>query len=498
MHPLHRLTAALGLVAALGVCARAEERNAWPVVVKQVDATTGATTSWQGAGPLLFSEPAPAGGHVGGFRPFWVEWTGPQPAARETTFLYPLFSYREDAQTYSWSVFQLINRSGPRAGTVRAPDEGDGREAFDVWPFWFSRDTGSPETSYRGLFPIAGDVKYHFGYERLSWTLFPLYGQARTKGYVTTAAPWPFVRITRGSEQGFSLWPLLGRRDKPGVFHNEYYLWPLIYNNTRQPAPDAPAGTPPTRQVAFLPFYAGVHGPGVTDESYLWPFFGFTDRTGPKRYHETRYFWPFFVQGEGADRTINRWAPFYTHSDIKGTDKTWVLWPAWRDARWVDGAIDQRRRQFLFFLYWSQEQRSRTNPQAAPAVKTHVWPLFSEWDNGAGRKQVQFPSPLEVFFPNNKEVRQTWTPLFALYRYNRKTPQDVRHELLWGLVSWHRQPQEREFHLGPLFSVDRQADRKRIAIGNGLVGLRRTPDRGWRLFWFDFKSRSSQTPAPTR
>src|SRR5206468_10740909 len=64
-------------------------------------------------------------------------------------------------------------------------------------------------------------------------------------------------------------------------------------------------------------------------ETYLWPFFGYSDRTAPASYHEIRYLWPLFVQGRG-DHYINRWAPFYTHSVNHGYDKQWFLWPVLR------------------------------------------------------------------------------------------------------------------------------------------------------------------------
>ena len=104
-----------------------------------------------------------------------------------------------------------------------------------------------------------------------------------------------------GAAHGFALWPLFGWQERPGVSRDEFLLWPLGSHHTQAPAPDAPAGTPPTRQSAALPFYARQQGPGFVSETFLWPFFGYTDRTAPSRYHETRYLWPFF---SGYNRNI--------------------------------------------------------------------------------------------------------------------------------------------------------------------------------------------------
>lgn len=492
-----RCFAALLAAAAWGAAGvRAAEHNAWPVRVTHADAA-GRIETLESAGPLIFRQPAPDGGTISGFRPFYAETRDASGGLSELDVLYPIFSYREHGDWYRWSVFNLFNRSGPLPGTAAASNPME--QAFDVWPFWFSRDTGSPDTSYRGLLPFAGTIKYRFGYDRLSWIAFPFYGQAEKRGAVTTAAPWPFVKVTRGTQHGFAIWPLYGTMDKPGVFHREYYLWPFAWNNTRQPPPDAPAGTPPRREVGVLPFFTRETDAGFVNVSYAWPFFGYTDRTTAPRYHETRYFWPFLVQGHGDNKLVEHWAPFYTHSIVKGLDKRWVLWPIYRRAEWTDARITDTRTQIFYFLYWSEVQHSLTNPQAAPAEMTHLWPLYSYWDNGAGRRQFQFLSPIDVFFPGNPHTRTLWSPLFAVYRFDRRAPGDTRNELLWGLVTWQTNPERHEFHLGPLLSVDERVDGKRVALGHGLVGLQRgAAGSHWRLFWFDFTSKADMVRATSR
>ena len=498
------LAEGFGVATLLATRAGAQERehNTWPVRVEHFDAT-GRIEAWEAAGPFVFKRPAPGteSDIMSGFRPFWVQTKGPNGELRSVWSLYPLFTYTEDADTYRWSLFDLIRRTDRKAGAgaPRSPLEPRGGE-FDVWPFWFSRQTGDPEMSYRALFPIAGTLKNRLSFERLSWILFPLYVESEKRGAVTTSTPWPFVRVTRGTAQGFALWPLFGWQERPGVSRDEFYLWPFAYNNTKQPAPDAPAGTPPGRQFAVLPFYARSTGPGLISEDYAWPFFGYTDVTAPKRYHETRYLWPFLVQGRGDERYVNRWGPFYTHSIIKGYDKTWYLWPLFRQAQWTEEGLAQTKTQFLWFLYWSQTQRSVRHPELPAAEVRHIWPLYSGWDNGAGRRQWQVLSPFEVLFSGNEKMRQTWAPFVTLVRHDQRAPGDTRTSLLWNAVTWEHRASEGtgEFHLGPLLSVERHADNRRIALGNGLLGWQRGPDgAGWRFFWLDFPSkRATVTAAP--
>lgn len=480
------------VVTAPAWAAESEERNFWPVCVEQTTVANSAgsvETGWTGVGPFLFSQPTPLPRYpedpvrVRGFRPFYVEHCDKNGRSLETDFLYPVFTYRKDPDGYRWIVLSLLNHHSMQSSPTSKTDRG-----FDLWPFYFSRETGSADTSYHAVFPVYGSVPYRFGQDRWTWVLFPLYGKFEKRNVTTTTTPWPFIKILRGEgNHGFAFWPLFGYRAKADAYREQFYLWPLIYKNEAQlweKQPDVKQG--------FLPFYASAKNADSRSETYLWPFFGYTDRTAPERYHENDYFWPFLVQGRGENRYVNRWGPFYTHSIVKGTDKTWILWPFWRQESYVDGPLRHTRRQLLYFLYRDTEQRSANNRALPAAHKTHYWPLLSVWDNGAGKKQIQALSPFEVFFSDNDAVRAAYTPFFALYRYSRSAPDQAQHSFLWNFVTYRRDNYKREFHLGPLFSSQKGADAKRYAIGNGVIALQRSPDRGWRFSFFDFKRREAQ------
>jgi len=471
------------------VAVHGEEVNGWPLSVRQVN-PDGTTESGEYLVPFLFRKARADGVEVEGFRPFLLR---SREGPRETTMLlYPFFTWQREEGYRSFSFFQLIN--------VRRETEPDNQtlHAFDVWPFYFSRDTGEPGESYRALFPIGGTIKHRFGYDRIHFVLFPFYADTEKSGAHTTHAPWPFLRFIDGDgHHGFEFWPLFGHRGRADDYDDQFYLWPLIYRsakNLSEPQPDVKLGV--------LPFYTRDTAPGYISENYVWPFFGYTHRTEPYRYDEQRYLWPFLVQGRGDQRLVNRWGPFYTHSVIKGYDKTWFAWPLFRHARWTDEGVAQEQSQVLWFLYWSLTQRSTTNPAAAPAHKTHLWPLLSSWNNGAGQRQLQLLSPFEVFFPTNEPVRQLYSPLVAIYRFDQRAPDDTRHSLLFSLVSWKKSPAETEFHLGPLFSSRTTPSSSRIALGLGLLAWSRTPDTGrWKFSLFDFRQKPAiiglnQAPPP--
>ena len=460
---------------------RGTERNGWPLFVQQMN-PDGTVESGEYLGPLLFNQTRADGARLNGFRPFYLHTQAGRQAT--THLLYPLFTWQKEGGDRSFGFFELINfrrQTDPVQPTVRT---------FDVWPFYFSRDTGRPADSYRALFPLGGTIKQRFGKDRIHFVLFPLYSGVDKNGRHTTHAPWPFLRFIDGAgHHGFEFWPLFGHQGRDGDYDSRFYLWPLIYKSSKNLSEPQPSVS-----VGVLPFYTRDTAPGFIDETFGWPFFGYTHRTEPYRYNEQRYFWPLFVQGRGDRRFVNRWAPFYTHSIIKGYDKTWVVWPVFRHATWEDDGITQKKNQWLFFFYWSLTQRSTTNPAAAPAHKTHVWPLLSSWNNGAGRRQWQLLSPFEVFFPSNEPVRRLYTPLLALYRYDQKSPEDTRHSVLFNLLSWRKSPEEREFHLGPLFKTYSRPDQSRVALGLGLFTWRRSPGAaGWKFSLFDFRPKTDNT-----
>ena len=304
---------------------------------------------------------------------------------------------------------------------------------------------------------------------------------------------YPFYLRREGNgHTGFAVWPLFGHAEKAGSYRNRYLLWPLLYRQESRLSEPTPV-----LKEGFLPFYARERDADSVSETYLWPFFGYTHRQAPQPYREVRLLWPLFVQGRGETRHINRWAPFYTHSRIKGVEKTWFGWPLIRHQEWNDGVLHRSRSQLLFFVFWSEHQRSLARPDAPAASRTHFWPLLTVADNGAGRVQAQFPSPLDVFFPGNDRIRQLYNPLFAVYRLDQRQPGEVKETFLWNAISHYRGPGRRAFHLGPLFSSESDARGSRLSLGAGLIGLKRAPGRAWRLFLFDFSLRGDQSAPPT-
>ena len=465
---------------------RAAEGNLWPFFT--VDrAPDGAIEGHTGLGPLYFDE-ASDGTQASGFRPIYLHRRWPAEDREAFYFVYPLFNWARQGTDVRWSFFSLVNSSKWATGTP-APEPSRAR-SFDVWPFYFSRSTGDPATSYHALLPFAGTIRDRFGSARIDFALAPFYVRTETDGVVAVSAPWPFLKFVRGGGQsGFQFWPFYGEREKTGVSSERFVGWPFYFANDRT----VEGGT--DRYRALLPLYATRTAPGLRDESFLF-FFGYTRRTAPA-YRQNRYFWPLFVQASGPNgQRTDRWAPFYTHSQQRGTEKTWALWPLYRQEKWHEAGLDQCKTQLLYFVYWDLTQRDPNRPAAPPGSKTHLWPLFSAGDNGAGSRQFQLLSPFEVFFQHDEQMRILWSPLTALYRFERRSPTAVRTSLLFNAVTYRRNGADWQFTCGPLFTTARMHGQRRFALLGGLVARDDAPT-GWRWRFFWSHSPTAATPAPT-
>ena len=229
-----RLTAFAGLAAAAAACrAHADEVNYWPILrdaARRRRAYRIVVRRWA---PSSFPAPGPGpeATHADGFRPVYVEFVEWDKVT--TDILYPLFFYRKYSDAYKWSVLQLIDHEGMSSEATQAGGPKD--QHFDVWPFYFSHETGDPIDTYHAVFPIYGAMKYRLGYDRLNWVLFPVYVESLKKGTHTTYVPWPILRVMGGASKGFALWPLVYMTRGPGPARTNYFLWPLIWDNTLEP-----------------------------------------------------------------------------------------------------------------------------------------------------------------------------------------------------------------------------------------------------------------------
>lgn len=454
--------------------ASALEVNYWPAFTGERDGA-GHWESRQMLGPLLFWKETEKE-EIQGFRPLFVSFAEKEREAGSFHFLYPVFNLRHRPYGTSWDLFTVLRFQS------FTPEEADTSRTFHLFPILFWGSDPDPEKSYFGIFPIAGSAHNTFTYHEVRWFLFPLTARL-TRGEVETlAAPWPFLRFVSGPDtSGFHLWPLYGQVKRENVSNHRYWLWPLGYKTERELWKEQPF-----EAFGFLPLYTYSRSDRAMSRSFLWPFFGYTTSWNPE-YQETRYFWPLLVQRRG-ESYINRWAPVYTRSIRLGQDTRWILWPLHRHSTWDERGLLNERTQFLYFLYWSQVQSSIAFPELPSAIRQHVWPFYSYWDNGAGRRQFQTLSPFEVFFPFNEVVREKYSPLFAVYRLDVEEGVHSRQSFLFNLITTRREVEEEIFvlNIGPLLSYEQAPETREWEILHGLLSYSHgEAGRSFGAFWLN-------------
>jgi len=388
---------------------------------------------------------------------------------------YPLFSMIDYPNGYRWNIFELC------VGSKNVSATGHPITSFEIWPVCWHYDNGVPEESYDGILPLAGTLQNRLFFKRIDWFAFPAFARFQQQDHSDVYILWPIFRSRSGEKAtGYAAWPLFGHFEKEGVYDNTYFFWPLIYDNYRTLPADKGGGT--SRNFGMLPLVAGEDAPGLKSRTYVWPFFGYTTKSAPREtYHETRFLYPFVVFGKGDNVDVERILPLFTHEFSQQHHKTWVLWPMLR--------VDDTRMDFMeihkdtmfYFLYKNEVQ---TSPgRDFKARKTQLWPLFGYIDNGAGKKQFQILNPFEPFFSGNEMIRQSWTPFFALYRYE-KSGDEMRRSFLWNFVLYNRNGGNKELSVSIFYSKKTTPESSGWSIAKGLLSHENKGEIiSWKAFW---------------
>ncbi|MEY3001605.1 MAG: hypothetical protein RL648_1819 [Verrucomicrobiota bacterium] len=436
-----------------------EDGNSWPIVVRNEGEPFFEGEQVRGAGPFFEMEER-SGGRLITLRPFWTQYVDEVGGRTQTHFLYPLLNL------YSGDDFQR----GHLLNLVRWSERAEGK-SLEVFPIFFSRS--GEEKLTLALWPLGGTLHNRFGRERIDFVAWPGYVRTLRDGERRDHYLYPFVSVLSGPEStGWGVWPLWGRFERTGDYRREWAMWPFYYHYV-----DDLDEAVPYERFGIWPLYTRETAEGLRSETWGWPFFGYTAESAPRPdYFERRWLWPFWVSGTGEEKEVQRWLPFYAREQSPGKEEIWWAWPLWKEERFEEAGRLRERQTLLYFLYRDERQ----SLVSGEARLNTLWPLWGYWADGAGRRQLQVLDPLTVFFPSNPVVKDTWSPLFALYTYEEREGRR-RGSLLWDLCVWESGPEGGGFQVGPLF---RWESGKGWAILKGLIG-REGPATGrrWTLFW---------------
>lgn len=417
---------------------------------------------------------APSEGKKYFIRPAIARYESPEKTSNY--FLYPLGTSHNEPNHLYWTAPMGLFNYDTFYNHRKVYRQGN------FFPFYFFRSGFGTSNDYAAIWPLGGTVRNFLGKEEARWFLWPLWVKTKNSGTINYWYPWPFINYRCGTSHGLAIYPLGGHFFQKNVYDERYFLWPLGYRYINFERQELKKG--------FLPFYAYERSPNVRDLSIIWPIWGHRKENKPA-YEEHRILWPLWVKGHGDIRYVNRWAPFYTHSENKKRHykKTWYLWPFIKEQYWHENDIHIHQEQFLYFIFWHQEQKSDKNPKFL-AKKIHFWPIYSYWDNGQGHEQMQMLSPFEVFFPNNAMVRDIYTPLFALYRYDENNGV-VRQDFLFRLFQEERNGNDVHLHCNFLLDYKNAESEKRFSLLNGLFEYKKiSGEKTFKLFWCKLKKHS--------
>lgn len=412
----------------------AAEFNFWPFLVEKFDSIAGRDDNTSNLGPII-SDTVRDSTRILSIRPFWTSFEDMETGANSAYILYPFANWTDRGNIQSGGILNLVQYRSNRES---------GQTFFQAFPFVFSYQAPAPDASYFAIWPVGGVLKHRLFRDRITFAAWPLFVRTVKGDEVRTHTPYPFIQRLEGPQsRGFAVWPFYGRFERDNDYQHTWAAWPLHYHYRDDLDKDEPFV-----RFGVLPFYHRETAAGLKSETFGWPFFGYTREWEPRpEYSENRYFWPFLVQGRGQEKYVNRWLPVYSRETSPGREKTWYAWPLVKRETFTEPGLSRDRTTFLYFLYRDEQQHFK----GGSARLTTLWPLAARWDDGRGRKQFQMLDPLTVFFPKNRVVKENWSPLFAIYRWDERMG-NRRHSILWDLVVWEQDADGLEtLYLGPIF-----------------------------------------------
>ncbi len=391
-------------------------------------------------------------------------WTGDRAGASYNEYLYPLAGRKKVPEQSYFHLFHLYQYDfGER-------QNGSKNELF-FFPLIFYGQSPS-QGDYLAVFPLGGKLYDKFGRDEIRFALFPLYGQTRRKGTLTTNVLWPIgARIRGENETGLKLWPLYGGSQKEGVYRKRYYLWPVFFNYRL----NLDTSRPKHQRGAF-PLYIAEDAPLVRSRTVLWPFFRYqSDRE--KKYEEWQFPWPLIRVSRGEYKQGNAILPFYADERVGDRRKRWFLWPLYKIEEIESDLLKLRRDRVLYFLY-SHYRETVLEEGSSRKVRTSLWPLFT-YKSVKGVSHFSTLSLLEPFFPNNQSIARNWSPLWRLYQKKWDKHGNEISSLLWNLYWKERRGDELAMEVFPLFSYQlRKENHLEFKFLKGLFGY--SSDEGQR------------------
>ncbi|MDF7799380.1 hypothetical protein P4C99_07885 [Pontiellaceae bacterium B1224] len=231
---------------------------------------------------------------------------------------------------------------------------GDKVYRFRVFPFYVNNTLEGEFVKKYYLWPVLSTVEYtNDRNPGGGFVLVPIYGKINTEGadnywvlppffrYMTSEnqwivhVPWPFIQLADGEMKKRIFWPFYGKKEL-GTLSRQYWLWPLIWNNSTQYASHEQHRR---KLVPFIHSQSDVvtektsqHEIGDVTSRYwkVWPLMSW-ERNQERSRFRTLELWPL-RKTPGIERNWAPWWTLYRRTNVDGEIGHDLLWGAYRQT----------------------------------------------------------------------------------------------------------------------------------------------------------------------
>lgn len=331
---------------------------------------------------------------------------------------------------------------------IHSRSEAD-REFHSYFLIFFGREGNE---RYGGFFPFFGEVKTRFGKERISFFLFPLYGESEYHGTKKTSIIWPFFSIKRGFEEGYKIFPFYGKFVIENVRESKFVLWPFFFKERR----DLDTSDPYT-SLYILPFFmeAGRESKRLYSLCLLLNLYCFW-RTEERE--KTSFLWPIFSFYEGEESGLSIF-PLIRHISSPTYEERGFFWPfLFHYKRKVeDGKECESGRFLLFSTYRTSED----------GFSFSLWPIV-DYEEKVRERSIIIPL---VFPIDIGSLKRIINPAFSIVEYKEKGGYRGLN-ILYGLFVDERWESDFRRRLGFLFEVEKRGEDKTFKVFSGLLQVK--------------------------
>ena len=322
-------------------------------------------------------------------------------------------------------------------------DNGNMRRLY-VIPLWLSgREDGE---FFWGVFPLYGDLRKFFSYDKARFVMFPLYWSAEKGAVSGQGYIWPLVNWdTAPDMEKLRVLPFFALNRHFNEYIAESYFWPL-FHRTESLNEKRPGG-------GWMLWPAAGHltRGGESSWSFVWPVF--QTFSNDKGGFGLNCPWPLFKYRSDLPRKGDftlYFFPLAGYSSVSGSKLFFAAWPCvWRldDS----GAGRELEWNWELPLYWSKV----SGPENSALAETyrHFWP-FGSYYSGRGKTEVRVLDlcPLR----DKAAVNRNYAPFWTLYSF-REDWRGSESELFWGMAASSSRGSSKKFSAAFFFESERRS-----------------------------------------